>query len=58
MIQVSQRIVDGSGHLLGILVFALAPDDLTSLHRSVNLGSRGLIALVGDDGMLRATVWR
>ena len=37
-----------NGHFLGILVFALAPDDLTSLHRSVNLGPRGVIALVGD----------
>ena len=35
-------------------MFALAPDDLTSLHRSVDLGPRGVIALVGTDGMLRA----
>jgi len=54
MIQVSKRVDDANGHFLGILVFALAPDDLTSLHRSVNLGSRGVIALVGADGLLRA----
>jgi signal transduction histidine kinase len=54
MIQVSRRVTDANGHLIGILVFALAPDDLTSLHRSVDLGPRGLIALVGDDGKLRA----
>src|ERR1022692_193064 len=54
MIQVSKRVDDASGHFLGILVFAVAPDDLTSLHRSVNLGPRGVIALVGTDGMLRA----
>ena len=54
MIQVSRRIDDANGHLLGILVFALAPDDLTSLHRSVDLGPRGVIALVGLDGKLRA----
>src|SRR5580698_419270 len=54
VIQVSKRVDDPSGHFLGILVFALAPDDLTSLHWSVELGSRGVIALVGADGMLRA----
>jgi signal transduction histidine kinase len=54
MIQVSKRVDDANGHFLGILVFALAPDDLTSLHRSVDLGPRGVIALVGSDGMLRA----
>jgi signal transduction histidine kinase len=54
MIQVTKRVDDANGRFLGILVFALAPDDLTSLHRSVNLGPRGVIALVGADGMLRA----
>jgi signal transduction histidine kinase len=54
MIQVSKRVDDANGHFLGILVFALAPDDLTALHRSINLGPRGLIALVGEDGKLRA----
>jgi signal transduction histidine kinase len=54
MIQVSKRVDDANGHFLGILVFALAPDDLTSLHRSVDLGPRGVIALVGVDGQLRA----
>ena len=54
MIRVSRRIDDANGHFLGILVFALAPDDLTSLHRSIDLGPRGVIALVGTDGLLRA----
>jgi two-component system, cell cycle sensor histidine kinase PleC len=54
MIEVSRRIDDANGHFLGILVFALAPDDLTSLYRTVTLGPRGIIALVGADGLLRA----
>jgi signal transduction histidine kinase len=54
MIQVSKRVDDANGKLLGILLFALAPDDLTSLHRSVDLGPRGVIALVGADGVPRA----
>jgi two-component system cell cycle sensor histidine kinase PleC len=54
MIQVSKRIDDANGKFLGILVFALAPDDLTSLHRSIDLGPSGTIALVGTDGLPRA----
>ncbi len=54
MIQVSKRVDDAKGRFLGILVFALAPDDLTSLHRSLDLGPQGVIALVGTDGMLRS----
>jgi two-component system cell cycle sensor histidine kinase PleC len=54
MIQVSRRVDDANGRFLGILVFTLAPDDLTTLHRSVDLGRRGVIALVGADGRLRA----
>jgi len=54
MIQVSRRVDGADGQILGILVFALAPDDLTALHRSVDLGTRGVIALVGTDGRLRA----
>ena len=54
MIQASRRVDDADGHFLGVLVFALAPDDLTSMHRSIDLGPRGVIALVGADGLLRA----
>jgi signal transduction histidine kinase len=54
MIQVSRRVDGADGQILGILVFTLAPDDLTTLHRSVDLGTRGLIALVGTDGRVRA----
>jgi signal transduction histidine kinase len=53
-IEVSKRVDDTAGHILGILVFSLAPDDLTALHRLVSLGPRGVIALVGADGRLRA----
>ncbi len=50
MIQVSKRVNDANGHFLGILVFAVAPDDLTSLHRTVDLGPKGMIALIGYCG--------
>jgi signal transduction histidine kinase len=54
MIQVSKRVDDANGHFLGILVFAFPPDELAPLHNSVDLGSKGLVALVGTDGLLRA----
>jgi signal transduction histidine kinase len=54
IIELSRRVDDANGHFLGILVFALAPDDLIPLYRVVKLGPRGIIALVGADGLLRA----
>src|ERR1700677_1920023 len=54
MIQVSRRIDDAGGHEIGNLVFTLAADGLTTLHRSVDLGPQGVIALVGTDGRVRA----
>lgn len=53
-IQVTKRVNDAAGRMIGVLVFSLAPDDLTDLHRSVNIGPKGMIALVGLDGKLRA----
>jgi signal transduction histidine kinase len=53
-IEVSRRVSDDAGHMLGVLVYSLAPDDLTALHRLVSLGPRGVIALIGTDGRLRA----
>ena len=58
MIHVSRRVEDAEGRLLGVLVFAVAPGELTVLHRSVDMGARGLIALVGLDGRLRARFGR
>jgi len=53
-IQVSKRVETNDGRFLGVLVFWLAPDNLTTLHNSVNLGERGVIALEGLDGVTRA----
>jgi signal transduction histidine kinase len=53
-IQVAKRVDDASGQLIGILVFGLALDDLTSLYRSLDLSPRSVIALVGEDGLPRA----
>ena len=58
MIHLSKRVDAADGRFLGILVFAVAPDELTVLYRTVDLGERGMIALVGGDGRLRARFGR
>jgi hypothetical protein len=57
-IQVSKRVETNDGRFLGVLVFSLAPGNLTTLHNSVNLGERGVIALEGLDGITRASFSR
>jgi hypothetical protein len=53
-IQVSKRVETNDGRFLGVLVFSLVPGNLTTLHESVNLGERGVIALEGLDGVTGA----
>ncbi|HEY1936050.1 MAG TPA: PAS-domain containing protein [Acetobacteraceae bacterium] len=53
-IQVSQRIAAPDGSSLGVVVFSLAPAELTSLHKSIDLGPHGMIALFGTDNIIRA----
>jgi len=53
-IQVSDRVEKSDGRFAGVIVFSLSPEFLTSLHRSVRLGSGGLIILAGLDGVIRA----
>ena len=55
-IQVSQRVELGrTADFLGVVVFSLAPGQLTTLHKSIDLGPRGMVALIGtDDQIIRA----
>ena len=53
-IPISLRIEAADGRFLGVIVFSLAPNQLTTLHRSFDLGSRGMMALFGTDGIVRA----
>lgn len=54
-IQVSQRVDSDDGRFLGVVVFSLAPDQLTTLHKSIDLGPRGMLAVVGtSDQIIRA----
>jgi two-component system, NarL family, sensor histidine kinase BarA len=54
-IQVTDRIENAEGRLVGIIVFSLSPEFLTTLHRAVNLGQTGSMILVGEDGAIRAS---
>jgi len=51
---VSKRVTDDAGMMLGVLDFSVLPEELTHLDRMVDLGTDGVIALVGLDGRLRA----
>ena len=53
-IPVSRRIEADDGTFLGVLIFHLAPAELTRLHRSVDLGKRGVLTLLCGDGVIRA----
>lgn len=54
-IQLSDRIENPEGQLIGIIVFSLSPEFLTTLHRAVNLGKTGSMMLAGADGVIRAS---
>lgn len=54
-IQLSRRVDSANGKFLGIVVFSLLPSQLTSLHKSIDLGQGGLMAIVGaTDHVIRA----
>ncbi|HXP31885.1 MAG TPA: ATP-binding protein [Stellaceae bacterium] len=53
-IQVSRRVDAADGRFLGVLVFSVPPGFLTNLHRIVDLGENGTIALIGLDNIIRA----
>jgi len=53
-ISVTRRVDAEDGTFLGVVMFAVSPAHLTTLHRSIDLGARGCIALVGLDNVIRA----
>ncbi len=55
-INLSRRLDRDDGNFAGTIVVSYDPWALTSLLEQVDLGTRGLIALVGGDGSLRALV--
>jgi hypothetical protein len=53
-IQLSRRMNDAHGRLLYVIVFSVEPKYLTTLNKSIYLGERGVITLLGADGFVRA----
>ena len=54
VIPVSRRVEGVDGKLLGIIIFLLPPDGMTSLLRSIDLGAGGVLTLAGSDDVIRA----
>ena len=52
--QVTKRVDSVDGRFLGVIVFSLSPSQLTALHKSIDLGPRGMMALFGTDNIVRA----
>jgi signal transduction histidine kinase/CheY-like chemotaxis protein/HPt (histidine-containing phosphotransfer) domain-containing protein len=53
-IQLSRRMNDAHGALLYVIVFSVEPRYLTTLNKSIYLGERGTITLLGSEGTVRA----
>lgn len=51
---VTHRVATKDGKFLGVLMFSLAPTHVTRLHKSVDLGRRGTLAIICPDGVIRA----
>ncbi|MGE0767778.1 MAG: EAL domain-containing protein [Hyphomicrobiaceae bacterium] len=53
-VQFTRRMVDAEGKFSGVIVISLDPSYLTKAYADVDLGNSGGIALIGDDGIVRA----
>jgi PAS domain S-box-containing protein len=55
VVQVSRRVEAEDGRFLGVVVFSLPPERLTTLHDSIDLGPRGKLVVLGtEDRIIRA----
>ncbi|MEZ5843108.1 MAG: EAL domain-containing protein [Hyphomicrobiaceae bacterium] len=53
-VQFTRRLTDAAGRFAGVVVISLDPGYLTRSYADVELGSAGGLALIGDDGIVRA----
>lgn len=55
-IQLSRKLLDSHGRVIGVVVASLNQAHFIDIYRSVELGREGGVALVGMDGAIRARV--
>ena len=53
-IQVTRPVYDAERRFAGVVVASIDPEGLSRFYDTVNLGKNGAIALIGDDGIVRA----
>ncbi|MEI6208977.1 MAG: ATP-binding protein [Desulfuromonadales bacterium] len=53
-IQFTRKMMNRDGAFAGVVVLSVDPDYFTSFYRSIDVGSRGVITLLGMDGVIRA----
>ncbi|HYM01816.1 MAG TPA: cache domain-containing protein, partial [Stellaceae bacterium] len=58
MIQSSRRINAADGSFAGVLTLSVSPDDLADFYKSIDVGAKGVIGLVRDDGTILARASR
>ena len=53
-IQFTRKILNPDGSCGGVAVLSVDPDYFTSFYKSIDIGKKGVITLVGMDGVIRA----
>ncbi len=53
-IQFTRKVLSRDGTFVGVAVLSVDPDYFTGFYRSLDVGSRGSITLIGMDGVIRA----
>ena len=53
-IQFTRKMLNRDGTLIGVAVLSVDPDYFTGFYRSIDVGSKGSITLLGMDGVIRA----
>jgi signal transduction histidine kinase len=54
LVTLSRRVTAADGHLVGVLIFLVAPSRFSMLHDSVDIGASGGIVMTGLDGVVLA----